>query len=934
MNWMHWVVRAMSACGLAMAMAGPLWAQGEQEGLREVQLAADAFTRGTPLPNGIQLAQPLDDADEKSRAVVVQVADTHLMVAPQPAWVVNRVVRANHSNALAQLGQVLLAFNPSYQKLRLHRLAVRRNGKDIDHTQSVPVKFLQRESQLEQGVYKGEISVSLLVPDLRVGDALHLVYGVEGSNPILGPVYADGAGWEEVSPVQWRRVTLHAPEGRSIRWRWQGGRDAQPGPQPKRQVEGGMVRLVFEQKDLAAVDVENDLPPEAFPLRWLQFSEFSDWQQVAHWAAELFRNDATLPAALEPELAAWRQEANESLRASLALQWVQNNIRYHSVLLGESSHRPHTPAEVLQNRYGDCKDKSLLLIGMLRAAGLQADPVLVSLRRRRGLTGLLPTPNAFDHAVVRVVVAGQVHYLDPTRRGQVGPLERMGQHLEDAEVLLARPDATGLDIVRSGLRGQTFRSELTERFVLQSLDGAATLDSTWVFNGLGAEAFRAQLPHMSPEQKRQWALRGLDRRYPGLTVEADPVFVDDPTLNRLRVQIRYRVPKAVHKFKDEWALRFTTENMRGSFLVPERLTRELPVPVPAYPGSFQYQIAVQWPDEVGAVEDPRTRSLDSRFFKLQVDSSFRGREARRTVQFEPLVSQVSAEQLPRLIEDLDRMGQMVEGVLVVGERQIKRKGILGLGKQSVVDKMHEQLRDVIKGTTRALEQSGLQGSDRIDALCTRATSYADLGEAEKGLADAQAAVKLGPRSVEAAWCHASVRFVAGDFAGAAADFSRALALGHNAQEAHYRRGIAWYYRGDLERASEDFGKALQASGDDASKHYIRLWHAWTLLQLRQPLSASLVDGGGPDAEWPLPALGMMAGRLSPEELIRVLDRKEGDDRELALVEAWFYVGQWHKANGRPDLARQAFEQVVARNVTPYIEHAGAAFELRASGIAR
>ncbi|GAB4122006.1 MAG: hypothetical protein Fur0014_21510 [Rubrivivax sp.] len=48
-------------------------------------------------------------------------------------------------------------------------------------------------------------------------------------------------------------------------------------------------------------------------------------------------------------------------RASPALQWVQGEIRYWSVALGEGSHRPALPAEVVQHRWGDCKDKTLPL---------------------------------------------------------------------------------------------------------------------------------------------------------------------------------------------------------------------------------------------------------------------------------------------------------------------------------------------------------------------------------------------------------------------------------------------------------------------------------------------------------------------------------------------------------------------------------------------
>jgi transglutaminase-like putative cysteine protease len=48
--------------------------------------------------------------------------------------------------------------------------------------------------------------------------------------------------------------------------------------------------------------------------------------------------------------------------AMLALQFVQNKIRYVSRSFGSNAYHSHHPDEVLQNRYGDCKDNSLLLL--------------------------------------------------------------------------------------------------------------------------------------------------------------------------------------------------------------------------------------------------------------------------------------------------------------------------------------------------------------------------------------------------------------------------------------------------------------------------------------------------------------------------------------------------------------------------------------------
>ena len=62
----------------------------------------------------------------------------------------------------------------------------------------------------------------------------------------------------------------------------------------------GMRRLRFEQRDVAAVEVEPMLPRGFAPVHWLQFSEFQDWADVSRWADALFAADTPLPDEMNP----------------------------------------------------------------------------------------------------------------------------------------------------------------------------------------------------------------------------------------------------------------------------------------------------------------------------------------------------------------------------------------------------------------------------------------------------------------------------------------------------------------------------------------------------------------------------------------------------------------------------------------------------------
>jgi transglutaminase-like putative cysteine protease len=174
---------------------------------------------------------------------------------------------------------------------------------------------------------------------------------------------------------------------------------------------------------LTPIPVDPNLPEDYEPFPGIQITDFSSWSEVRRWAEKLFqleRGQTRSAEALADDIR-FREKANP-LRVLAALRAVQDKIRYVSVSFAENTHRPAQPGIVLSRGYGDCKDKSLLLVAILRALGFEANVALVSSRSGRALLSTLPTLVAFDHAIVAVQLDGYRYWLDPTRLYQRGSL--------------------------------------------------------------------------------------------------------------------------------------------------------------------------------------------------------------------------------------------------------------------------------------------------------------------------------------------------------------------------------------------------------------------------------------------------------------------------------------------------------------------------------
>ena len=160
---------------------------------------------------------------------------------------------------------------------------------------------------------------------------------------------------------------------------------------PMKPVEAAENHLRWEIKDMAALDLENlhaTPPEEALDARmsvmWgdaaVKGAE-NQWRAIGLWQdnLEAHRSDPT------PEIAAKAQELvggapDLYTKLSRITSYIQKNIRYFVVEKGIGGWQAHYAGDVFRNRYGDCKDKTTLLISMLQAIGR---PCLLPSRRQR-----------------------------------------------------------------------------------------------------------------------------------------------------------------------------------------------------------------------------------------------------------------------------------------------------------------------------------------------------------------------------------------------------------------------------------------------------------------------------------------------------------------------------------------------------------------------
>ena len=899
---------------------------------REIQVAADAFTRDATTPAWVQ-PHAIPQSKVNGNATL-ELLDTQWMVGSPTRGYQRRAVRINDATALTNVGRVSIPFIPAYQKVVLHTLQVRRDGAVLDRLASVQVRFLQRETALEQNLYSGIVTASILVDDLRVGDVLEVAFSLIGTNPVFGSRYSAAEGWDTPIPIGYRRVVLNAPVDRDIAWRFHGDL-TKDFPTPSERREAGLRSLTFEGRDLAATTVEPNAPAGFSQLRWLQFSEYASWNDVASWAATLFDVHEAPNAERAALVATWSKLPTAEARAVAALEFVQSQIRYFSVSLGTSSHRPAAPNTVLARRYGDCKDKSLLLVTLLDDLGIKSVPVLARLGNRTGFDDWLPTPLAFDHAIVAADVDGVTWYLDSTRLGQHGHLATMGQAHDGSQVLAATATTTALHQIDVPNRDALTLDSISEKFVFKSLDGDAEFDYMQTVHGVGAEIVRSAVGASSKERLEAVAIADVQRRYAASAL-IDGVKIDDDRENNA-VTIRYRatLTKPAQRVGNAWRINYRPDNILRTFALPSEATRRAPIAA-RYPITVRYRAEIDLPEAVSGTATPSTFSTADRYLVANSETTFRGNRATAEASMRALVDRVDAKDLRMYREDLLRFQRAFPGTLVVADADIKGAGVLGIGLAGLGATVKRRQDELVQQLTKTIDAGQLAKPDLAIAYCQRGLARVALEQRDAALADADAVMSADPDKADSLACRGVIRMSLGNNDDAANDLTQAIVLGSTAATVYDWRGRARFGQGRYVDAAQDFAKSGTLDRSGRLSNYSDLWQAIALLRAKRPLPDDLVKraAADPRGAWPRPVLAMLAGVITPAELQAITVAKAGDEAAIDATEGNFYLGEKLLADGDRDGARTAFNAARAPGVVTFAEYQAAGIELRALDAAR
>lgn len=573
------------------------------------------------------------------------------------AAVYRHIIRQIVSEAGIQNGaEISVDYDPAYQKLYFHQVLIRRKGEVINQLQPARFKFLQQEQDLSRFIYSGMYTAYFLLEDVRKDDQIEYSYTLEGYNPVFDRKYAHTFYFSSYDPIVNFYKNLILPPGRDVHFK-----AFNYAQLPDKKDWNGMQLYewnITAQKPAENVNVYNT-PSWYTDYPFVQASEYKQWQEVIDWGTRINTPPAPGPA-LRAKIAEFKKAAagSKEMYLQMAIRFVQDDIRYMGIEMGEYSHRPNTPDKILSQRFGDCKDKSLLLTTLLKADSIPASMVYVNTYHKGHVSDFLPSPDVFNHVIVFAGCGGKGHWIDPTISYQRGTIWS-----------LTIPDYQKGLIISPGGDGdftniyQTNKGKITikESFTLpadKKEKGTLSVLSTYTLQF--ADDQRSTMANSSLKDEERAYRNYYKKQYGSLTTDTSLQIKDVDSHNMLEIKEQYHLLEPWKK--DTANKQRLTFSLRAGILsdILPVYTNEEKKSAPLYlryPYSLDYTIDIELPIE-WVFNDPPLH-IRNKYYRVDFTPVLKGKHLRLHYIYETYQDHIPAEYLDTYVSDRSKIDNTV-----------------------------------------------------------------------------------------------------------------------------------------------------------------------------------------------------------------------------------------------------------------------------------
>lgn len=560
---------------------------------------------------------------------------------------------------LGSTSAISQSFDPTYQQLTFHSLYIIREGKKIDKLKRDRFELIRREENLERAMYDGRVTAFYNLADVQVGDIVEYSLTLKGFNPLV-PKYARPFYFNYGVPVGKVFFRLAAKPATPLQIVPKQGAEA-----PVISEKSGLKFYTWQLENEPALLVDEGTPEWIDPYKRVEISEYANWSDVAAWGASVYANVYQESPDITKKITELAKEKNKDSAINECIRFVQDEIRYLGFSDGINGYKPHKANEIFANRFGDCKDKSVLLSLMLRKLGLESHAVLVNTTTGKSLNDVLPRHNAFDHCIVNFVWNDSTYWVDPTMSSQRGALN--GRVTPDYGYGLPLHSSTK-ELIEIPYRIKHSEIRVKEFYKVHTIPTSATLNVEVRYTGDEANSQRSYFQNTSIQEVSKNYLNFYANDFQSIEALKPVSFEDNEAENIFTTHESYRI-KSFWSYDSATAKHSATIYPRtlASYLTkPGTKIRTMPFRL-AYPRNVAYEVKIKMPEGWAVTE--KNETIESAGFSYTSRWAYSGQDSTITMDlsYRTKKQQVEANEVEDYIKKIDATFDDLSMVLTYGE---------------------------------------------------------------------------------------------------------------------------------------------------------------------------------------------------------------------------------------------------------------------------
>ncbi len=255
---------------------------------------------------------------------------------------------------------------------------------------------LQFNSDNTSGTFNDYFFVTVPHPQLRQGSISVLTYKLRTDRTL--------------NPMPWSRILYPAGFSHTekfqvrINWSNQSFKPLWETDYENLECEERALSLVCQTENPSPpFPTESDMPSAYDLLPTLVLGEPAEWETIATIMNELSSSALTGSKKIRELVDRLRAGAiSQEEQLNRLTRFVTSEIRYVGIEHGKSGFTPKPTEKTLAQRYGDCKDKTMLFVDLAQRSGFEAYPVLTSTNRKSLSKLMIPSSSYFNHMIACV----------------------------------------------------------------------------------------------------------------------------------------------------------------------------------------------------------------------------------------------------------------------------------------------------------------------------------------------------------------------------------------------------------------------------------------------------------------------------------------------------------------------------------------------------